>query len=134
MCPPASVQAFLALHRRAGLMNAVTHVSRKGDTRRWIHNYRSGNPDLSAADELYLPDMLAPRSASPRLPARGRLVVPGYLVTRRFQVWVGDGQRGRVEVKYDLDRSPPELRVVDNPGGYSVRLLFDSPLAVLPRA
>jgi pimeloyl-ACP methyl ester carboxylesterase len=132
MCPPAMTEAFLRVHREAGLANATIHVSRQGDAPRWTHSYRSGNPDLSAADDLYLADVLAPKAASPVLPTRGRLVVPGYLVTRTFQVWIGDGQGGQVTVIYDLTGATPSLQVIDNPHGYRVRIEVASPLSRLP--
>ncbi len=122
MCPPAQVQAWLEGHCRTGLANAAVHISRRGDAKRWIHNYRTGNADLSAADDLYLPDVLAPKAASPSLPPVGRLVVPGYLVTRRFQVWIADGQRGQVTVAYDLTGPSPVIRVTDNPRRHAVRI------------
>jgi len=132
MCPPVMIEAFLSAHAAAGLANATAHVSHTLDPLRWIHNYRSGNPDLSAADDIYLPDVLATKSGSPQLPSRGRLVVPGYVVTRRFQVWAEDGRRGRVTVDYDLTGTTPNVRVVDNPHGFAVRIAPTSPLAALP--
>lgn len=132
MCPPALVEAWLAEHRRSGLGNATTHVSRKDDAKRWIHNYRTGNPDLSAADDLFLPDVLAPKPFPPELPPRGRLVVPGYLVTRHFQVWIGNGQCGQVTIEYNLTGSQPEIRVTANPANHRVRLEAVSPLKNLP--
>ena len=132
MCPPEMIEAFLDVHRQAGLGNAAVHISRRGDGHRWSHNYRSGNPDLSAADDLYLGDVFSPETRSPRLPPRGRLVVPGYLVTRQFQVWIEDGQRGQVTVEYDLTGAAPAVCVVDDPRGYDVRILLGSPLSKLP--
>jgi pimeloyl-ACP methyl ester carboxylesterase len=132
MCPPEMIEAFLDVHHEAGLVNAAVHVSHRGDMRRWSHNYRSGNPDLSAADDLYLGDVFPSKARSPRLPPRGQLVVPGYLVTRQFQVWIEDGQRGQVTVDYDLTGSAPAVRVVDNAQGYNVRILLGSPLSRLP--
>lgn len=131
MCPPAMIEAFLAERARAGAEWPAprVHVSKPGDARRWIHGYRSGNPDLGAADELFLPDVLAPKPHSPRLPPVGRLVVPGYLVTRRFQVWLGDGQRGRAVVEYDCRGPATKVTVVENPGGFPVHVEPSSPLA-----
>jgi hypothetical protein len=59
-------------------------------------------------------------------------VVAGYLVTRRFQVWIEDGQEGQAVVEYDLHGRKPGLRVIGNPGNHEVRLLDASPLAGLP--
>jgi len=132
MCPPAMVEAFLAGYHAAGHANDTVHVSRPGDAKRWIHNWRTRNPDLSAADDLFLPDVLTRKIAAPRLPPRGRLIVSGYLVTRNFQVWLGDGQRGRAAIAYDLSHDPPAIQVVDNPSGWPVRVDRTSPLAALP--
>lgn len=122
MCPPALVEAWLDQYHRAGLGRAAVHVSRRGDARRWIHNYRTGNPDLSAADDLFLPDVLAARPAVPALPSRGCMVVPGFVVTRFFSVWIEDGQRGQVTVEYDVGGAVPDVRVTVNPRGYAVRV------------
>lgn len=132
-CLPGMIERFVENHRTAGLSNVVVHRSRKGDPVRWIHGYRTGNRDLSApADSRFLPDVTAALTTAPRLPARGRLVVPGYLVTRRFQVWIGDGQQGRVTVEYHQAGEKLDLQVVENPANHPVRLLRESPLAALP--
>ena len=68
---------------------------------RWIHNYRSGNRDLKHANDLFLPDVMrAPNAGERTLPAEGELVVPGYVVTRRFSVFIKDGTEGRVRIRY----------------------------------
>jgi len=136
MCPPGMVAAFIETYRQAGLSNAAVHVSRPGDALRWTHNYRGGNPDLNAADDLYLPDVLAAPSERCGLEPRGTFVVPGYLVTRRFEVWVADGQRGRVTVGYDLTDETPRVWVIDNPGQHPVRIETRSNLPEIadPRA
>jgi hypothetical protein len=58
--------------------------------------------------------------------------VPGYVVTRRFQVWLGDGQQGRAVVDYRLAGEKIELTVVENPAGHPIRLVRESPLGALP--
>ena len=55
------------------------------------------------------------------------------LVTRNFQIWLGDGQRGRAAIEYDLSHDPPAVQVVDNPSGLPVRVDRRSPLAALPQ-
>lgn len=133
-CPAGMIETFLANYRAAGLTHATAHVSRKTDAHRWIHGYRSGNPHLSApADALFLPDVLSAKKAPPRLPEKGRLVVPGYLVAQRFAVWIGDGQQGQVTVEYDQSGPQVSVKVVENPGGWDVRCLTTSPLQALTR-
>jgi pimeloyl-ACP methyl ester carboxylesterase len=134
-CPPLGVEDFLSAYERAGGSRATRHVSRPGDAQRWLHGYRTDHADIGdPADALFLPDVLAPKAASPQLPERGRLVVPGYLVTRRFAVWIGEAKsgdvRGRVTVEYDLSGGKPVVEVVENPGNYQVSVEA-SPLAGL---
>jgi pimeloyl-ACP methyl ester carboxylesterase len=126
ICPPAIIQDFLEAHRRAGGATPAVHISKPGDARRWHHGYRTDNPDLGAADAVFLPDVLSVKRASPALPPRGRLAVTGYLVTRRFSVWIEDAKKGsvkgRVTVEYDLTGDKPAVKVVDNPRGYRVAI------------
>lgn len=131
-CPADMVEKFIATYRKAGGKHATTHVSKKSDDFRWVHNYRSGNRALSKADDLFLPDVLSEKPTSPRLSKAGKLIVPGYIVTRRFQVWVEDGQKGQVTVEYDLRGPKPVVTVLDNPGRYKVQVKLTSPLANLP--
>jgi pimeloyl-ACP methyl ester carboxylesterase len=134
ICPPQMTRDFLDSYRKAGRSEASDHVSKPGDTKRWRHGYRAGNADLGAADEIFLKDVLAPKAAPPELPKTGKLVVNGYLVTRRFAVWVEDSKKGpvkgRVTVEYDLTGAKPVVKVVENPKNYKVSI-EESPLAGL---
>jgi pimeloyl-ACP methyl ester carboxylesterase len=134
-CPPQMIRDFLEAYRKSGRSDACDHESKPGDARRWQHGYRSGNRDLSAADEIFLKDVLVPDAAPPKLPRTGKLVVNGYLVTRHFSVWIGDSRKGpvkgRVTVEYDLTGARPVVKVVENPRKYKVSI-EDSPLAALP--
>jgi len=121
-CPPGMTEEFLDVYRLAGHDRATVHLSHRADGRRWRHNYRAGNRDLSAADPLFLADIRAAPGPLD-LPPRGRLVVPGYLITRHFQVWVEDGQRGVATIEYDLTGEAPRVTVVENPFGLQVRVV-----------
>lgn len=121
-CPLAMIEAFAAESQRHGHVNCVKHVSRKGDAHRWIHNYRSGNRDLSLADELFLKDVFAPCETLLALPSKGTLVVCGYLATHHFRVMIEDGQRGIVTVVYDLSGDKAKVEVMGNPKGLKVSI------------
>lgn len=131
-CPPFMSEIFLSQYASCGLQNAFKHVTGPGDDKRWIHGYRQSVRDLSFADEIFLKDVFSPLAPGPRLPLQGRLKVLGYLVTRDFQVWIEKGQAGAVTVEYDLSTSPVEVKVLDNPQGYAVKVLLTNPTAVLP--
>lgn len=132
-CPPKMIEDFVAAYRQAGGTRAAVHVSKAGDKARWTHGYR---PAGEAADALFLPDVLAPKPKAPALPPTGRLVVPGFLVTRHFAVWIGDAKKGdvkgQVTVEYDVRGAQPVVKVIENAKQYAVTIEA-SPLAALPR-
>lgn len=132
-CPAHFVEKWMGACGRAGGGQVRAHVTRPGDAKRWIHNYRSNNRDLTAADPLFLPDVMTPPAPGAlALPVRGELVVPGYVVTKRFSVFLGDGTQGVARVRYRLDGAAPVVEVVDNPRGMKVNIRYDSPTARLP--
>ena len=133
MCPPGMVEAFIEGGKKVGKKEIFTNISRSTDKIRWVHNYRTGNRDLTKADELFLPDVLRNPTEKLRMPAKGKLVVPGHVVTRDFQIWVEDGARGSVTAEYDLTGAEPKITIVANPRQYRVRVETKSPLAELPR-
>jgi len=71
---------------------------------------------------VFLPSVTRAVDGGLELPKKGRLVVPGYLVTRRFSVWVEDGTRGVVAVEYDQSGDAVRVDVVENRGGWKVRI------------
>lgn len=129
-CPPVMTEKFLAAYRAAGLTNAVAHISREGDALRWHHGYRTDNPMLVQADEIFCRDVFQPVPDS-SLPPRGTLTVCGYVVTKHFQVFVEDGQRGVVKIEYDLLAKEPRIRVTENPDNLRVTISLKTPLAGL---
>ncbi|MCE9614946.1 MAG: alpha/beta fold hydrolase [Lentisphaerae bacterium] len=108
-CPPLLNQWFLEAAERLGHINVRAHMSRAADAIRWRHGYRTGVPDLYAADAIFTPDFLAP--AHPwRVPECGVLDACGYVVTTRFAAWLGDGTAGHARVHYDTSDSRPVVR------------------------
>ncbi|PIU60350.1 MAG: hypothetical protein COS85_24910 [Armatimonadetes bacterium CG07_land_8_20_14_0_80_59_28] len=128
-CPPVLNENFIAAYHAAGHSNAAAHISRVGDEYRWRHGYRVDNPMLEAADDIICDEVFSP-PPDLSLPLTGTLTVCGYLVTRHFQVVVEDGQRGAVEVGYDLRGPEPVVDVLSNPGEWSVSVSPDSPLSL----
>ncbi|MFH0938853.1 MAG: alpha/beta hydrolase [Planctomycetota bacterium] len=129
-CPPAMIEEFIANYKQAGLDRVAVHISKRADKDRWTHSNRVSNRNLSHADVLFLPDVLA-GTISPSLPKKGKLVVNGYLVTRHFAVFIESGQQGRVVIEYDVSDAKPAIKVIENPRQYKVRI-EKSPLTTLP--
>ncbi len=114
-CPPVLNERFVEAAGSLGHTNVTAHVSRPGDATRWRHGYRSGVPDLDEADRLFLPDFLA-SARDVSLPPRGELHVCGFMVTRRFAVWIGAGTEGWARVRYDLTGERPRVTVMAHAG------------------
>ena len=104
-CPGRMNEIFAETARRSGHADVFCHQSRKDDKFRWYHGYPEDRGDLIGAEDLLVPRFLQ-RRQDLALPARGRLVVPGYVVTRSFRFWLGDGRAGAAEIEYDLDPIP----------------------------
>ena len=121
-CPPILDTEFIAASRAAGHDNLVIHETQPGDAVRWIHNYRAHELQLQHGDALFVPEILAGTTPPPKLPPKGELVAAGYVVTKAFSVWVGDGTEGWVRVAYDLTGAEAKVEVVENPRGCEVRV------------
>ncbi|MEI6422504.1 MAG: alpha/beta fold hydrolase, partial [Lentisphaerota bacterium] len=127
ICPPVMNERFLESYRAAGLSNAVAHISRVTDAVRWIHGGgRIQSPMLEKADDLIVNEIRAP-VPDLSLPQKGILTVCGYLVTRQFQVFIEDGQRGVVKIEYDLTGKEPEIKVKENPDNLQVKISLRTP-------
>jgi pimeloyl-ACP methyl ester carboxylesterase len=134
-CPGEFNDKWIKAYRAAvpkAEQHVAAHVSKPGDKLRWHHGYRTDNPMLTAADDLYLPDVFAGpiqargRHDRSRLPDEGELVVPGYVNTGLFRVFVADGQAGRIRIRYRRlpDTSPTlaAVEVLENPRALPVKI------------
>ena len=129
-CPGWMDEDFVRASRAAGHRNCVPHRSRRRDRVRWKHGYTTDWPELIEAEEWFVPEILKRRVPEPRLPRAGTLVVPGYVVTKHFQVWLQpagnpelSGRSGVAVIEYRLGQPQPEFRVHSVSRGHLVRIL-----------
>jgi pimeloyl-ACP methyl ester carboxylesterase len=104
LVPRSAVEPFVEEARRRRLKNFSYHLSRPGDQRRWHHAGPEAVPDIAAAEDEIVADILARKYPRPALPSSGALVVPGYLVTTRFSIWLGDGAGAVALLRYRLTK------------------------------
>jgi hypothetical protein len=100
ICPLHFHTEYLARAVAHGCQNVQLHLSGPGDAVRWTHDRRGYT--LGAAEAHYLPGILDGTTPQPELPDEGNLTVLGFLKSRRFSVWLGDGQNAVADVKYSL--------------------------------
>jgi pimeloyl-ACP methyl ester carboxylesterase len=123
-CPPVLNESFLAAAAAAGQTNVSRQWSRPGDAARWQHGYRPDHPQLAAADAIFAPDFLRMRPPRP-LPAEGELTVCGYVVTRRFAVWLGDGSSGACRIRYRCANGTVAVTPLETPLACELRVEQD---------
>ncbi|MCC7087126.1 MAG: prolyl oligopeptidase family serine peptidase [Pirellulales bacterium] len=71
------------------------------EAQNWPHGYPSVN-EQHAAESWYLPRLLAGSILEPTLHQSGTLFVGGFVKTKRFSLWLGDGQNAAGELAYDI--------------------------------
>lgn len=129
-CPGSMDEDFIRVSRAAGHRNCIVHRSRRRDRARWHHGYTTDWPELIKAEDIFVPEILRRRVPEPTLPPTGVLVAPGYLVTRRFAIWVQPaipsglpGSSGVAEVQYRLDGKRAEFTVLSVTPGHRVKIV-----------
>jgi pimeloyl-ACP methyl ester carboxylesterase len=123
ICPPVNHINFAAVggsHVTAhfGISAAPTYedfngngVEDPGERQLWPHGFPDANQQ-AAGEGWYLDRLLAGDIPQPEIATNGTLVVAGYLVTKHFEIWIGDGQSAAGEVAYSLGTSSASLTPV----------------------
>lgn len=93
--------------RELGYTNVELHRTKRGDKFRYHHAHPGsyselGNPDLLEAERFFIPYILSGSYPEPILADRGKLIVLGYIKTKRFFIWLGNGTDAVAELDYEL--------------------------------
>jgi len=79
-------------------------VEDAGERQWWPHGFPTASQQ-DAAEQWYRDRLLAGQIPAPQIAPAGQLMVPGFLKTRHFEVWPGDGQQAAGVVTYALSES-----------------------------
>jgi pimeloyl-ACP methyl ester carboxylesterase len=100
--PAVHSEQVAAVMKSAGLNNFAIHISESADAVRWIHQAPNDkSPDIQAEKE-WLPDVTGKRRAPWTVPLAGTLHLAGYLETKVFTFWLGDGTEEAADLRYDI--------------------------------
>jgi hypothetical protein len=99
--------AYAEQARELGYDNVRAHYSKRGDPLRYIHWV---SPDNTVPQQFFVPRILAGTQPAPVLADAGRLTVLGYVKTRRFFVWLGQGDDAVARLDYQLGPGRAEFR------------------------
>jgi len=98
---PAQSEHVAAVMVAAGLTNCHLSITGPGDNPRWIHGAPNGKAGVIGAEKLFMPDIVGKRVSPWCIPVAGDLKVAGYLETKRFSLWLGNGTAGFGRLHYD---------------------------------
>ncbi len=103
-CNPWMNKEYLRIAEQLGLINVVGHESKttQPQDERYIHG--NNKPGVRRAEEnILLPEIFSSQHRRElSLPDSGHLEVPGFVITRHFQLWVGSGVEGTMSVDYNM--------------------------------
>jgi len=85
-------------------------VEDPGERQLWPHGFPSANQQ-NAAEQWYRDRLLVGQIAEPQIAPSGEFVVAGFLKTRHFEIWLGDGQDAAGRVVYSLSDSSASIEV-----------------------
>jgi dienelactone hydrolase len=122
-CPPVNATRYRDNARAAATFdgefdNITVHIGKPGlyedfnangladpgEEQNWPHQAPTATQQ-AAAEQWYLQRLLAGEIAAPELNNADRLFVAGLVKTRRFEVWLGDGQNAAGYLDYTLNDS-----------------------------
>jgi pimeloyl-ACP methyl ester carboxylesterase len=89
--------------RDAGQMNFLENYTSITDPIRWKHSLPDETAPVRNTEAIWAPGIAAKRHVPWTIPAQGTLRVRGYVVTKRFALWLGDGTDEAADVTYDAD-------------------------------
>ncbi len=102
-------------------------VNDPGEEQDWPHQAPTAEQQ-AAAENWFLDSMLDGSLPVPTLAASGKLVVPGYVVTRPFRFWLGNGQEAAGELDYTLgtEEKTFTLSILTSNSSVQGRLIVDN--------
>lgn len=134
-------QAYLEETKKLGFTNVHLHYSQRGDKLRFLH---WGVADNTFVWHYFLPTIMSGSHPRPVLADAGRLVVLGFIKTKKFLIWLGEGDDAVARVDYSLSSqgatfnfrrlsSDPNKRgklVYENPEGFPFQVLINEKIVV----
>lgn len=99
--PPVHSQRAADSMDAAGRMNYSESYTNTGDSPRWLHSMPNGSATVIGSEATWAA-ALAGKIYPPWIyPAAGDAKVLGFMKTKRFAIWLGDGKSEVADVAYD---------------------------------
>ncbi len=98
-------------------------ITDETDRIRWLHNSPHADAPVRNSRNYWGPTILNGEIDAWTMPASGSVFVQGYMVTKRFSVWLGNGQEHVAELVYDTRKD--SYRVTPLSGAVEVSITQD---------
>jgi dienelactone hydrolase len=85
----------------AGLTNYSASITTTTDSPRWIHALQNTGEPIVNAESTFIAPIVAKTHGAWTVPASGTMKVMGWLDTKRFALWLGDGTEEFGSVTYN---------------------------------
>lgn len=83
------------------LTNYFLSITKPGDNPRWIHASPNLNEPVRFTRDYWGPPILAQTYPQWSVGETGEMLIQGYLKTKRFEIWLGNGQEHVADLTYD---------------------------------
>lgn len=97
--PVIHSQRIVTALTTAGLSNYNANYTNAGSSVRWSHGLNTDGGAILEAEAVWMPR--AKTQAAWTIPAAGTITVIGYIVTKRFTIWLNTGLDAAATVVYD---------------------------------
>jgi pimeloyl-ACP methyl ester carboxylesterase len=81
--------------------NYLLSITNAADTPRWIHEIPYADQPVKWTREIWGPAILNRSYPQWMVSEKGEMLVQGYLITKRFEIWLGDGMHHVSKLSYD---------------------------------
>lgn len=114
-----------------GRTNYEISVTSSGDDPRWTHSYPnlSGVPDLTLGEIEYMQEINLKVRDDWTVATSGTLIVPGYIVTKRFEFWCDQGLDDYCTLTYNTTTRVFSIRSTTGGFPWTLKLLGQTPAA-----
>lgn len=100
--PISQSQSVVKTFVGAGLKeNLFENFTTNENSLRWLHDLPSSSSSVQYSEDVWIPFVFKNKIKPWEIAEKGTVKVMGYIVTKKFSIWLGDGTSAVADVNYD---------------------------------
>ncbi|MCM3216353.1 prolyl oligopeptidase family serine peptidase [Niallia taxi] len=84
--------------------NYYVDITDKNDNPRWLHSLPQPDQPVINTEKVFMPDIVSHKHDNKGIATKGIFKVMGYIVTKDFEIWLGDGTKEVADLAYDVSK------------------------------